>query len=104
MLRKNSDYPFDTRHPDATAGILPLETREVLLAAGWIHESEVDAISNTRHASRAKRWNIPHAMIGNERYYRVEDVILRLEEAYSASRESLAARASDDKRVRNAIA
>jgi hypothetical protein len=44
VKRKNSDYPYDTRHPDATAGILPQETRELLKELGWVHESETDAI------------------------------------------------------------
>ena len=103
MIRKNSDYPFDTRHPDATAGILPPETREVLLKAGWIHESETSAISNTLHSGR-RRWNLPHAMIGNERYHRVADILEKLEESYSEHRKSLLERAQDDRKVRSAIA
>ena len=100
---RDTDYPFDTRHPDATAGILPPETRAMLLDHEWVHESEVDAISNTRHTGR-RRWNIPHAMIGNERYYRVDDIIERLEASYKSHMKSLAEKASDDKRVRTAIA
>jgi hypothetical protein len=103
MKTRTVEYPFDTRHPDATAGILPLETRETLLQDGWIHESEVDAISNTRHTGR-RRWNIPHAMIGNERYYRVEDITVRLEESYNAHRKTLDEKEADEKKVRTAVA
>lgn len=103
MFDPDTTYPFDTRHPDATAGILPPETRELLADAGWVHESEVDAISNTRHTGR-RRWNIAHAMIGNERYYRFEDITSRLEESYISHSESLAERAVDDKKVRTAMA
>lgn len=103
MIRKNSDYPFDTRHPDATAGILPPETREVLLKAGWIHESETCAISNTLHSGR-RRWNLPHAMIGNERYHRIEDILQKLDESYNEHKSSLAAREHDEQRIRTALA
>jgi hypothetical protein len=98
-----TQYPFDTRHPDATAGILPPETREVMLANGWIHESEVDAISNTRHSGR-RRWSIPHAMIGNERYYRLDDIVERLFASYESSRRSVDERSSDAEKVRKAVA
>ena len=103
MKTRNSEYPFDTRHPDATAGILPPETREVLLKAGWIHESEVCAISNTRHTGR-RRWNLPHAMIGKERYHRVEDILKRLDESYNEHRQSLVERGADERKIRTAIA
>lgn len=103
MKHRTPEYPFDTRHPEATAGILPLETRALLMDAGWIHESEVDAISNTRHAGR-RRWNLAHAMIGNERYHRIEDVLDRLQESYDAHRQSLEQREADEQRIRTALA
>ena len=100
---RDTDYPFDTRHPDATPGILPTETREILKDAGWIHESEVDAISNTRHTGR-RRWNIPHAMIGNERYHRIEDILSRLDDSYGEHCKSLEERQSDERKIKSAIA
>ena len=102
-MKKDLPYPFDTRHPDATAGILPPETREILLKAGWIHESEVCAISNTRLAGR-RRWNMPYAMIGNEQYYRIEDILERLQDAYDERSKSIAERTADEKKVRSAVA
>ena len=103
MTRTIPKYPFDTRHPDATAGILPLETRQMLLDEGWIHESEVDAASNTRHTGR-RRWSIPHAMFGNERYFRIEDVLDRLNSSYQEHRQSLADRAVDVRKIDTALA
>ncbi len=103
MPREIRDYPWDTLHPEATAGILPPETRKVMLDAGWLHDSEVCAITNTKLTGR-RRWEMPSAMIGNERYYRVSDVMDRLEQSYEEHAESLATRAAEKLQAASAIA
>ena len=101
--QEKKPYPFETRHPDATAGMLPAETRKVMLELGWIHESEVSAISNTKYTGR-KRWQMPSAVIGNEIYYRIEDIAARLENSYNEHASKLATKARDAARASGAIA
>ena len=96
-------YPFDTRHPDATAGILPPETRQLLLSDGWIHESEVDAMTGTIHTGR-RRWAIPYAMIGGHRYYQLTDVLERLRNSYESSRQAACEKTAEDIKARRAMA
>ena len=100
---KTLPYPFDTRHADATAGILPLETRQLLIDAGWVHESEVSAISNTKLVSR-RRWAVPSAMIGNEIYYRLADILGRLDAAYAENEKKLEAKHEEAVKASKAIA
>lgn len=88
---------------DSSVTALPPDVRELLLRHGWIHASEVDAISSTCHSGR-RRWNIPHAMIGNERYLRLDDILERLDNSYSSHAQSMADKAEDERKVNSAIA
>jgi len=63
-----------TNQIEITRCALPKETRDLMLELGWVHESEVDLLSGTRGHRARKRWGIKGAMIGSQKFYRIEEL------------------------------
>lgn len=75
------------------------QLRQRLADEGWFPEDEIDAVSGTKHRGR-RRWDLPHVMLGNERYNHIDDVLERMRADYERAKVSIQER----KRAGRAIA